>query len=119
MRLALPLFLLLAAPACTNLTPYVVTGDSLVTVGNQFADLGEMMNRGLDAGKVTPEQYRTWAEFGRRFKVVYPATVNAWNAALEAHDKALQGDLAGAVARLTAELAGFVELATRLGLLPR
>lgn len=105
------------AIACTNLTPYVVTGESLVAVGNQFADVGEAMNKGLDAGKVTPEQYRTWAAFGKRFQVLYPATVNAWSAALEANDKALQGDLAGAVARLTAELAGFVDVATRLGLL--
>ncbi len=116
MRLAIAALLL---SACANVTPYIVTGESLKVLGNQAADTSEAMNKGLDAGKVSVVDYRAWAEFAKRFQLFYPTAVDTWNAAVAINDKILAGQLGEAIGRLSLELGHFMAKLKEAGLGPR
>lgn len=108
MRLALPLAALLLAGSCSSVTPFVVTGKSLTALDHQFADTAAAMNQALDAKQVTPEQYRTWADFARRFRAYNPLAVSAWKTAKDLGDDLFAGDFGAAISRLAIELGGFI-----------
>lgn len=93
--------------ACTNVTPFIVTGKSLAALDNQFADTGAAMNAGLDAGKVTPEQYRKWAAFAKKYKPIENLAYEAWTLSTELNDLALAGKFGEALGLLGAELINF------------
>ncbi len=114
---ALVLFAALAS-SCTNVTPFIVTGKSLSLLENQFADTGAAMSAGLDAGKVTPERYKQWVEFGKRFKAVDQVAFDAWTAAVAANDSALAGKFGEALGLLAAELLTFYNEMKAANLLP-
>jgi hypothetical protein len=115
--LALPAVLLLLA-GCTSIAPFVVSGKSLSALGNQFADTGAAMNKALDAGKVTPEQYRVWSSFAKRFQAIYPLAVDGWKTSVELNDKVLASQFSEAVAQLAGELASFYVQLKEAHLLP-
>lgn len=108
---------LLFAQSCANTTALIVAGESIDAAGAQFVEVGAAMNKGLDAGKVTPEQYKAWAEFAKRFKAFYRPTVDAWKAAVRANDAALAGDLGAAVTTIVLELGGFYKALVDVGII--
>jgi hypothetical protein len=108
----------LVASGCKTVAPFVATGETLAALDNQFADTGAAFNAGLDAGKLTPEQYRPWAEFGKRYKPLARMAVDAWKASIELNDKVLAGQFGAALGQLASELAVFYAQAKKAGLLP-
>lgn len=112
------LLLSLLLSACSTVAPFVATGESLAALDNQFADTGAAFNAGLDAGKVTPEQYRPWAEFAKRYKPLARMAVDAWKASIELKDKVMAGKFGEALAQLAVELAAFYQQARAANLLP-
>lgn len=118
MRLAL--IILALGSGCTasgRQTAFIVSGESLKALGHQAADTSAAMNKGLDSGKVTVEQYRAWAEFAKRFQLFYPTAVDTWHAAQAIADDLLVGQLGEAIGRLSAELLKFYAKAKEAGLL--
>ena len=112
------LALVLLSGCASQKAVYIVTGESLKVLGHQAADTSEAMNKGLDSGKVTVEQYRAWAEFAKRFQLFYPTAVDTWNAAQVINDNILAGQLGEAIGRMAAELAKFYARAKEAGLIP-
>jgi len=108
----------LLVSACTNVTPFIVSGQSLTALDNQFADTGAAMNAGLDANKVTKEDYRKWAEFAKRFKPLEDVAYKAWTTAVELNDLAVAGKFGEALALLGAELMAFYQQMKAANLLP-
>lgn len=93
--------------ACVGVEPLVVTGKSLAALGNTVANTNAAMTASLDAKTISPEQYRNWATFARRFKEHYPFLVQMWSVARLNEDKVLEAEIAAILARLSAELAAF------------
>lgn len=108
MKRAIALLLLLA---CAGVDPLLVTGESLKTMGHQFADTAAAMDRGLDSGVVTVEQYRAWADFGRGFQLTYRHARELWEAARQAENKGMEAAVARILAELGAELLRYQVLA--------
>ncbi len=93
--------------ACSSVSPLVVSGEALAAVGNQFADTADAMNRGVDSGAVTVEQYRAWRSFGQVFQTTYPHTVALWEVARVSGDKKLEAEVTAILGRMILELAAF------------
>lgn len=116
MRLSI-LALVLFSGCVSQKHVYIVTGESLKVLGNQAADTSEAFNKALDAGKVSKEEYRVWAEFAKRFKLFYPTAVDTWNAAQVINDNILAGQVGEAIGRMASELLKFYARAKEAGLL--
>ena len=91
--------------ACATVTGFVVTGESLDSVGKAFVTVGQTYNRELDAKRVTPEQYREWAAFARKFQQAYPSSVQLWKSSVAVNDAALTKKTNEIITALVAELA--------------
>jgi hypothetical protein len=112
------LALVLFSSCASQKTAFIVTGESLKVLGNQAADVSAAMNKGLDEGKVKPEDYRVWAEFAKRFQLFYPTAVDTWNAAQVINDNLLAGQVGEAIGRMAAELGKFIIKLKKEGLIP-
>lgn len=108
--LALGLCLALVLPACTEDKVIIVTGESLITTGDQFIEVGAAMNAALDAKSITPAAYKEWAAFARKFKLAYPAASNLWNVAADNKDETLKAQASAAIAGLVGQLAEYAVL---------
>jgi hypothetical protein len=107
-----PLVLLLLAlavlmAACASQSGFVVTAESLNSLGNQFVAVGEAYNKALDAKKITPEEYRAWADFAKKFKTSYPIAVEGWKSGVKVNDAALQKSSVALISSLVGELGKF------------
>jgi predicted small secreted protein len=89
---------------CATVTGFVVTGESLDSVGKAFVTVGQTYNRELDAKRVTPEQYRDWAVFARKFQQAYPSSVQLWKSAVAVNDAALTKKTNEIITSLVTEL---------------
>lgn len=121
LRKAAPVLLLvftIGLSSCSSVTPFVVSGQSLAALDNQFADTGAAMNAGLDAGKMKPDAYRKWGVFALKYKAVEQMAYDAWRSAVAANDKALAGKFGEALGLLSAELLTFYGQAKDAHLLP-
>jgi len=99
------LFLFVALPAsCSTNKEWLVSGKVLTEVGNQFVTTGEMYNSLFTVGKISAGEYKTWANFATRFKLVYPSVVDAWKTAETT--KEAEGAV-GAILALKTELLQF------------
>jgi len=65
----------------TARTALIASGQTLHVAADTFVETAALMDRALDQGAVTPEQYRSWSAFGRRYQVAYPLAVRAWEVA--------------------------------------
>lgn len=104
LALAAVLLTALVLTACSSITPFVVSGESLDAAGKAFVQVGQTYNRELDAKRVTPEQYRDWAQFARKFQQVYPSAVQLWKSSITVNDAALQKQSSAIVTALVTEL---------------
>jgi hypothetical protein len=94
---------------CTEAQAYVVTSAGLTTLGNEFADVADAMNKGLDAHRVSPEQYDAWRAFAIRFNVVYPGACDMFEEALAKSDRPKREQAAAVLATLALELRVYSE----------
>lgn len=111
MKLALTLCLSLALlPSCAGDKALIVSGESLVTLADQFVGTAAAMDAALDSGAITPETYKAWAAFGRKFQAAYPLATNLWRVAADTKDEKLRTQVVAVVAQLAADLAGYAAL---------
>lgn len=97
----------LTLPNCAGSDPYRATGEALNTAGQTFVTTAALFDQALDAHAVTPEQYRAWSAFGRKFQASYPLALQLWQASVRVGDAATAGGARALVAQLVSELAGF------------
>lgn len=81
-----------------------VTGISIETVGEQFANTSEIITNGCIAQVITKETCAAWRTFSAHFKKTYPLAAEAWKSGRRVGDAALQGAAEDAVRKLAAEL---------------
>lgn len=103
----LALILIVLVAACASSTGFIVSGETLDAAGKAFVATGQAYNRGLDAKTVTVEQYRAWANFGRKFQQSYPAAVSLWKSSVAVNDAALTKQSSQIITALVTELASF------------
>jgi hypothetical protein len=96
--------ILLLLAACASSTGFIVSGESLDAAGKSFVAVGQAYNKALDAKTVTPEQYRQWANFAKKFQSAYPPAVQLWKSSVAVNDAALQKNSATLIATLVGEL---------------
>ncbi len=80
------LFLALFAVAC-GVNQWRMSGEALDAVGQQFLSTGKLYDTLFEQGSLTAEEYRPWAAFAERFKVIYEPAVKSWLAAQTVKDK--------------------------------
>lgn len=101
------------ATSCAGTSPTVVTGATLDGLGTTFVATGDLFNRGLKAGAVTPEEYRVWAAFAVRFKASYPVAVDLWRASSTVEDAATTEKVTAILQGFSAELGALFADVTR------
>lgn len=99
--------------ACTTTQALTVSGESIAAIGETFVATGHLMDAALDAKSVTPEQYRQWSTFAKRFKAVFPLAADAWKAAVAVNDGTAAQHAAAILSDLSSDLASFGALITR------
>lgn len=117
MRLALPFFLVFSS--CTAAKAFVVTGEAIDQVGQQFIIVSNAMQTGLQSGRVSKEEFLQWAAFSARFDAFYGRGVDALKAARAIRDDVAARDLEAAIGRLAIELSGHYAAVKQAGLLSR
>ena len=70
---------LFALSACAG-NQLAVSGAVIDTIGRSFVTTTNLYNDLHNAGKVTDEEYRTYAKFAKQFKLIYPIAVDTWKA---------------------------------------
>ncbi len=104
-RRAAPAMLVLCIGlAACNLSQWRMSGEALDAVGQQFLTTGKMYDQLFDQGSISAADYRPWAVFAERFKLVYEPAVKAWLAAQSSQEK---GDAADAILAVKNELLSF------------
>jgi hypothetical protein len=107
------LLTLALALSCASTTPFVVTGESLDYVGNQFADTAKLMDAALEKGTVSVETYRGWATFVRKFQLLYPVSLQAWESSRRMNDVAKTQQTLAIITQLVQELSDFYQVAIK------
>lgn len=110
-KLTFLLILMILMSACQTAKPFVVSGESLDTLGKEFVSTARIYNRLFDERIVTSDQYRKWADFAVKFQKVYPIAVNSWKSARLANDKAAEQKVNESMVIVAKELASLTSLA--------
>ena len=82
----------------------IMSGEIIDATGKEFVRTGKLFNQLHSLGKVSDKDYRVWASFARRFKIIYKPVVNSWLAAATVKDKQ---EAADALRVIRAELIAF------------
>lgn len=93
--------------ACTHATPFVVTEEALRVSADEFDAIGTYMNSAMREGRVSPEEYRRWAHFGKQFKAEFDLAVSLYKGALAVEDGATVAKVSEVIAGLSKSLAEF------------
>jgi hypothetical protein len=105
------LLLLFVLAGCATFTfgrTLVVTGESLKGVGNQFITVATTYKQGCDVTKsIPPAQCKSFRAFGEHFQKSFPLTVQLWEAARSANDKAMQDKIEEVIVDLATALSQF------------
>ena len=72
--------------SCAGNKGMLVSGKTIIEVGNQFVETGKLYDNLFTTGKITAGEYKQWAIFANRFKMVYPAVADSWKAATNSDD---------------------------------
>ncbi len=70
---------LFALSACAG-NQLILSGTALDTIGQSFITTANLYDSLHNAGKITDDEYRAFAVFANQFKVIYPVTVDTWQA---------------------------------------
>ena len=103
-RVAPAMLVLVLGLAACNINQWRLSGEALDAVGQQFLTTGKMYDQLFEQGSLTPAEYRPWAVFAERFKLVYEPAVKSWLAAASQQEK---GDAASAILAVKNELLAF------------
>jgi len=113
-KIAIVVVLGFVLSGCTT-TSLVQTGETLDAIGKQFVATAQIYNTYYDAGLVTKEEYRTWAEFATLFKVYYPRLVDSWMIFADTPDAAGAAEIAQQINTLKNQLLVFYLTAVQKG----
>ncbi len=105
--LALGLCLALVLPGCAEDKALIITGESLVSLGDQFVATAAAMDTALDAKAITPATYEKWKSFGLKFQQAYPLATELWRVASDSHDAKLEAQVIALVSQLALDLGAF------------
>lgn len=86
----------------------ILSGATTVQVGELFVSTAHDMDVALDKGSITPDQYKAWATFGKKFQLVYPQVVSLWKIARMTGDPLLERQMMDKIVELGMELGKFV-----------
>lgn len=99
----------LLTSSCTTTQALLITTNSLNMVGEQFLAVHAAMEIAADNGKITPEQYGKWVEFGTKFQAAYPAARQLWKIAVLTGDAILEKQATEMLSTLIPELLKFAD----------
>lgn len=99
-----------AYSSCAGDKALLVTGDSMVTLADQFVAVAAAMDGALDHHRVTDLQYNEWKAFGQKFQQSYPLAVHLWQVASDHKDATMQSQLTAIVLSLATDLASYAAL---------
>lgn len=86
----------------------IVTGETLKGVGSQFTVVAATYKQGCDVTKaIAQSQCQAFRSFGQHFQKSYPLTVQLWEAARSANDKAMQDKVEEVIVDLATALTQF------------
>ncbi len=97
-------FLLLLGLVACGINQWRMSGEALDAVGQQFLATGKLYDQLFEQGSISAAEYRPWAQFAERFKLVYEPAVKSWLSARSAQEK---GDAADAIIAVKNELLSF------------
>lgn len=109
MRLARQVWIsliILGFVACATPKATLVTGETILGMGQTFVDVAKAYDQLHDQGIVSDEEYRDWAKFGKQFQPTYRPLVNLYTAYAigEAQDKAKEAQIVALLTSLNQEL---------------
>lgn len=104
----------LAIASCANTTAFVVSAQTLDSVGAAVELTHDRFEACAAARTCSASDVATWNAFQAKFQQAYPAAVTLWKAARRTNDAALTGRAADIITALVAELA---PLAAQVGVL--
>jgi len=109
-------FVILGFVACATPKGTLITGETILGMGQTFIDTAAAYNQLHDQGIISDEDYRDWAKFARQFQATYRPLVNLYKtfATGEAQDKDNADRLSEMLSSLNQELLLFL-LKTRGG----
>lgn len=94
----------LAFLSCAHTSPTVISAATIDGFGVTFVEAGDLFNRGLKSGAISPAQYKVWAEFAPRFKASYGLAVDLWHASSGVEDAPTNAKISALLAGLGREL---------------
>jgi len=102
----LPIILLAFLVACATPKRTLITGETVLVMGQTFLDTANAYNQLHDQGIVSDEEYRDWAKFARQYMATYRPLVNLYKAYAigEAQDQAKEAQIATLLTTLNQEL---------------
>lgn len=100
---------LLLLCACSHQQAFIITGQSIDTLGEQFVVVAEYMNTAVESGTVSEAQYAKWAVFGKKFQAAFPAAVQLFKIALLTEDAAMREKSIDMIALMIPELLQFAK----------
>jgi len=101
---ALPIILLAFLVACATPKATLITGETILVMGQTFVDTGEAYNTLHDQGIVSDEEYRDWAKFAKQFMATYRPLVNLYKTYAMGEVKAKEEQIAMMLSTLNQEL---------------
>lgn len=72
-------FVILGFVACATPKATLVTGETILGMGDTFVQVADAYNQLHDQGIVTDEEYRDWKKFGLQFQATYRPLVNLYS----------------------------------------
>ncbi len=100
-------------PACKTVQPFVVSGQVLNTLGQEFVHVAAEFEAGFASGKISSDAYGKFREFGMKFQAAYPAAVHLWQLSVLTNDKVLESQSLAIIADLMGPLADFAQEVNR------
>jgi len=99
-------FVIQGFAACATPRTTLITGETILVMGQTFVDTGEAYNTLHDQGIVSDEEYRDWAKFAKQFMATYRPLVNLYKAYAtgESQDKSKETQIAMMLSSLNQEL---------------
>jgi hypothetical protein len=94
---------LTTAIAC-SMNTWRISGEALDAVGKQYLATGKIYDTLFEQGSISAADYRPWAVFAEKFKLVYEPAVKAWLAAQTQQEK---GDAGAMILAVKNELLSF------------
>lgn len=100
----------LTIQACTEDKALIVTGQSMVTLADQFVAVASAMDAALDSKAITPDAYNKWAAFGKKFQAAYPLATHLWQVAVDTQDQTMKQQIVAMVLSMATELGAYAAL---------